>query len=195
MKHVAITHEIQIAECALRDRGCSAGACDSHIERETLKPLGIFERQAIGPAPVALCQRLADAHHDALGARGGDGIHAQLEVVALRDLEQSGVDASARNVLEHRLAERLFNRHRLAQAAVHVHRKAGDALPVEQRKLQLAFENAMVRVVERHLDFGERQSAAQFDPLAHRLKRNGTFGTRGNYELRTHPALRRGNLR
>jgi hypothetical protein len=90
----------------------------------------------------------------------------------------------------------LFDRYCFAQPAVDIHCKAQNLLAIEQRKLQLAFKDAVVRIVELHGDFGDREAPADFAFDEHLLQAHRQVGAAGDDELRAHPAIgrRRGNF-
>ena len=140
-------------------------------------------------APV-LGKRLADAQHHALGTGSGNRINAQLETIALRHFEQAGIDAAAYHFFEHRLSARFVHRHRLAHDAIHIHRKTRHALAIEQGKLQLAFENARIRIEECHLQFCECQSPAHLAAYPHRLQLHRLLGAHRNDQARRVPDFR-----
>lgn len=154
------------------------------VQRELRQRGRVLDRQAVVAPPGLAAQQFHILDDDGLGLARQQRIDAQLEIVALRHLQQARVDALARNVLEHRLPARTLHRHRIAQLAVHVHGECGDRLSVEQRELQFAFQDAAVGVEEHHLDARLRGGASNLRVDAHRLKGDRALGRAADRQLR-----------
>ena len=120
---------------------------------------GIAERHLrAGPRPASS----SDQHDRAAPARR-QRIDAQLVVVAEGRLQQAGIDALPGDVFEDLLGAGFFDRHGVAQLAVDVEGEAAHDLAGAERKLELAFEDAAVRVEEFHLHAGLGDTAGDLD--------------------------------
>ena len=167
------------------------GAGDIYINRELTNPIAKRQRQTIDIPIALLYQRFRNAQHHTFHPLCGNRVDPQLETISLRDFKQTGIDSAANHILKHRLTLGFFHWHRIAQGSVHIHRKSNNALTIEQRKLQLTFQHAPVRVVERHVDFGPRVAATHVTREAHRLQLHRRIRRRGNDEARRRPDLYR----
>nr|WP_254696292.1 hypothetical protein [Lysobacter enzymogenes] len=146
------------------------------MQVEGLRAGGERQRQLEAPLAAVAAQRLAQFQPDPARALGRDRIDAQLELVAGGLLQQGRVGAAALDRLEHFAALVLGHRHRRAQAAVDVQGEAVDLLALAQRKLQFAFEHAVVGVAEHQLDRGVGQAAAELGVDARRFEPDRGFG-------------------
>jgi hypothetical protein len=147
------------AERRRRDElGRARRARNAQRDRDVLDPVAVGERD-LQPRR----RRLDDAQLDRARPARQQRIDAQLVVVADRRLEQARVDASPRDVLEHLLRARLLDRHCGAQLAVDVEGESAHDLAGRERELELAFEDARVRIEEDHLHARLRGAAADLD--------------------------------
>lgn len=134
-------------------------------QRHVRQPARKGQWQAQLPARALAAQRLVDDDaHAALAVRG-DRIDAQLELVAGRAFEQTRIDPAALDRLEHFLPLLLGHRHSRTHVAIDIQRKTADLLIRIERKLQLAFELAIVGVGKADVHRGARQRA--FDLRRH----------------------------
>jgi hypothetical protein len=153
---VALEAQAERARADQLGRGSGAGNAQRH--RQRIDAIGVAERH-LEPARC----RLDDAQLDRSRLARRERIDAQLVVVADRRLQQAGVDAAPRDVLEHLLRARLLDRHRGAQPPVDVEGEAAHDLSGRERELELAFEDAVVGVEEDHLHRGLGGAAGDLD--------------------------------
>ena len=109
---VRVALEAQAERARADQLGRGRGAGNAQRQRERIDAIGVAERH-LEPARGGL----DDAQLDRSRLAGQERIDAQLVVVADRRLQQAGVDAAPRDVLEHLLRARLLDRHRGAQLA------------------------------------------------------------------------------
>ena len=181
--------EVEFVELSAHPERCCLRAGDRDIEPEAVESLRVLERQPVDEPLRALAEGFGVAYEHLPRALRRNRIHAQLEIVALRDLQQARIDLAARDVLEHGLTARFVDRHRLAHASVHIQREAEHVLPVEQRELQFAFEHAPVRIKERQRNLGDGKIAADLGAHGHLLHAHRRINRRGDHELRPRQAL------
>ena len=152
---------------------------DLDIQREVAD--GLIESHGQGVAQgIAILlgeegQLLFVGDDHALGAPRRNGVHAGLEAVAGHHLQQAGVHPAPHDALEHLAALGLLHHHAFPQLPVHVHGEARDCLAFAERKHQLAFQQTVLRVVDRHVPSGGGQSAHHLHINLQCLKLGGGF--------------------
>jgi hypothetical protein len=190
---------------ASRDKAAARITLERHAER-----IGADDLRRFGRARVAqrdfeaihhFCvtkrqrktraRRLDEAQHNSARLPGRERIDAQLVVVAQSRLQQAWIDPAPHDVFEHLLRARFLDRHRVAQLAVDVECKAADDLTAGERKLQLAFEDAPVRVKELHLHARFGDAGRYFDVDFQRLQSDRLLGALHVQDRRSPRSLRR----
>ncbi len=163
--------EAQARRRGAGDRGRRERTGHPHVELEGAHLVRICERH-----PQPRSRGLDDREHHRACLAGQQRIDAQLVLVAERGLQQARVDAAARDVFEHLLRTHLLDWHRISQAAVDVEREAAHDLAFGERKQQLAFEGAQVRVAKHHLDARLGHAARNLHGEPERLHRHRLLG-------------------
>ncbi len=142
----------------------------------------VIHRQAIDEVVAIARQRFRIAHLDDARAARRYREDAQAEIVADGLFQQTRIDAAALDLLEYLPRLRLVHRHGGTQLAVEIEGEAGDLLPVQQRKLQVAFQRTRIRVGEDHVHGRLGEAAANFGADVERLQSDRPFALEGFHQ-------------
>ena len=166
-----VTLETQTERVVAGDRRRRRGARIAHLQGEVMHAGGVGQRDE-----QAAADRLDQCQDDVAAAVRGQRIDAQFVGVAERGLQQPGIDATARDVLEDLLGARLVDGDGFAHSAVDVEREAADDLTLAQRKPERALEDPSVRVVKLHRDARLRHVPVDLDIQMQRVESDGLLG-------------------